>query len=507
MFLRIYILGVLTLFSTLNAKIYSGCGENEKIARDELAKSIYVSVSSSFEKNESLSGDDVQKDVKNWSKQSTDLKLINIDISNGENEVCAKISTEDLEKSLNGVVAQINSFNILKISTNHKEARIQLNSKITDCEMGIKISSVLGKKRVISYLNRKLQTFQNRLENIFSQSVKFNLPLHKLEIFIDGENKSYKINKDIPLKAGEHQYLIKSKKYCDISGDFILEEGEDELIEDIDLENYLYPRITFTSNKDKQYIKFTVDNKSIAIGKEYIHNRCNGELVYRAEYSDGDYEENENGKLTISAGYVKSINLDFLSIGDIKSLKNQVIPYTKGQRLEFLYSYGYVEKNNQFRKDTHNISFNMLTHKRFFRYGYGGLFGSDNLSDSSVKLIELYYQVAVQFSSFGDNNLPLRIGKYLSFIPYAGLEFGVGYHEYTYEDNKIYQYPKAGDEDAENNYEDYDAFNWKRDLLLVRPIIGVDFILSKGFALKLFGSKSLFIDGRWNIGTGLSVEF
>ena len=497
---------ILVLFSTVNAKTYIGCGESEKNARDELAKSIYVSVNSSFEKNESVSGDEIQRDMKNWSKQSTNIKLINVQIETNETVVCANIKTEDLELSLNGLVAEVNSFNISNISKNHKEAKAQLLKKIRDCQSGIYLASVLDKNGTVSNLNRKMQLFQTRLETVFAQSIRFNLPNQNLKIYIDGNRERYKINEDIPLKIGEHQYTIKSKKHCDISGNFNLEVENNIIIDNIDLEDHLYPRITFTSNKDKQFIKFSVDNKNLAIGQEHIFKKCSGELIYRAEYSDGSYNDVEDGKIAISSGTVKDIHLEFLSIGDIKNLQNQTQPYKSGERLEFLYSYGYAE-DNQYNKDTHNISFNLLIHKRFFRYGYGGMLGLDNFSNPDIKILELYYQVAVQFTSFGDNDLPLRIGNSFSFIPYGGVQFGVGYHEYKYGDEKIYQYPRTGDGDAKKLPADYDIFNWKRDLIVLKPIIGIDFILSKGFAIKIFAERNIFIDERWNIGTGLSVEF
>lgn len=504
---KLYLITAILLFSTMEAKIYSGCGDNEKDARDELAKSIYVSVSSTFERNDSVFGDEVESNIRNNSKQSTNLKLINVVLENSEdNIICATISTLDLRKSLKGIVTEINNYNISTIPKNQKEAKIELKSKIEDCESGIKLASVLGRTSDISNLTRRVQSFKGRLEKIFAQNVKFNLPSNSLKIFIDGNRKAYKINEEIPLKIGEHQYIIKSKKHCDIQGNFNLDEDEVLVIDNIDLEDNLYPKITFTSNKDKQYIKFSVDGKTFAINKELTFKKCSGDLIYKAKYFDGSYKDFESGKVKLSAGIIKSIHFQFLSIGDIKALKNEAVPYKKGQRLEFLYSYGYVEKSNEFRKDTHNISFNMLNHKRFFRYGYGGLFGIDNLSNPDVKVMELYYLVAVQFSSFGENELPLRIAKTLSFIPYAGIEFGIGYHEFKFQDSKIFQYPRDGDEDANNNPTDYN-WDWKRDSLVLKPIIGVDFILSKGFALKIFWEKNLFIDGRWFFGTGLSVEF
>jgi len=513
MFFRLLLLTIM-LIGIVEAKTYKDCGETKKDAIDNLAKSISVSVSSDFQKTESLSDDEVERKISNSSKQSTHLKLINVKISERNNQICASTTTKDLKLSLNGITAEIYSFQLSKLPKNQRSARETLLEKISECEQGKTLASVLGKKKTIKRLNRKLQSFKSKLEKVFAQSVQFNLDNGDLKIYIDGNKKHFfKINDEIPLKDGEHLYTIASKKYCDISGSFVLDSDEVLIIDNIDLEEYLYPRVNFIANQKVSDIELKIDSKTEEIG-EHIFDRCSGTLNYQANYDDGQYKDGIYESIELKAGLNETISLNFLSIKDIKRTKNMAKAYTKGDRIEILYSYGFVnnntfneyEVNHKYIKDTHNLSINFLTHKRFFRYGYGFLTGIDDKNEPTNKIFEIYYQIAIQFSSFGDNKIPLHIGK-MSFIPYFGIELGAGYHQYKTPNNKIYQYPIDGDDDYSKSAEDYDKYNWQRDWLLVKPIIGIDFILSQGFAIKLFAEKHLYIDNRWNIGTGLSIEF
>ena len=499
-------LPILLLSLHLIAKTYQGCGSNEKLAREELAKNIYVSVDSQFEKIDKVSEREATKQVKSISKQTTKLKLINVQIEHLEDgQVCASIDENDLRKSLDSIVIEIDNFDIRKLSKEPKEAKSELQKVIDDCESGIKIASVLGKEWEIGFLSKKLQKLKSQLEKIYTQFVRFNLLDKNLRIYIDGEKHWHKINEDIPLKVGEHIYTIKSNDICEIKGKFTLGSDEVKIIDDIDIDKYRYPRITFTSNKESKYIYLEVNGKRESIGREKRYKKCSGELVYQAKYKDGDFEDREEGKIYLRPGLEKNIHLEFVSIGDIKAIKNEIQPYLSGDRLEILYSYGYIPKDYKYIKDTHNIAIHKLTHKRFFRYGYGLLYGVDDINSPKFRIAELYYIFDVQFTSFGKNELPIRVGKF-SLIPYGGVEVGIGYHQYKYNGERVYSYPKKGDDDAKKRPDDYD---WKftRDSLVIKPTFGVDIVLSKGFALKFYGEKNLYIDQRWFFGTGLSIQF
>jgi hypothetical protein len=507
------ILILVSSFSVVFAQNYIGCGTSEKEARDELAKTIFVTVDSTSESNQGIeNGEVTQNSFLTSSKQTTLLKLTGLKIYEENEQVCAKVSKNDLVKLLKSLYIEVKNFDVKKLPNDPKSKKEELKKIVETAEAAKNLATIFGTERVLTTLTNKYQDLLKLYKTLPTNAVKFNLPSKNLKIYIDGSKRPFYINQSIYLKSGKHQYLIKSKEYCDILGEFELEKDDDDevIIDDIDLENWTKPKLTFTTNQDPKFIKFTINNDIYPINQEITFNKCEGQIVYRAEYMDKDYSDVETGSLEVSPALVKKIHLPFLSLRDIVSLKKQTKAFTKGDRVELLYSFGYVKKSdNQYLKNNHNFAINFLEHRRFFRFGYGAMFGTDKIGGKpNSKLFELYYQIAVQFSSFGDNDLPLRIGKFFSFIPYAGIEFGAGYHEYLYrKDLKVYQYPRSGDDDAKKRPEDYDDFNWKRDFLVVRPIVGVDFILSKGFAFKIYGTKELYIDNRWFFGTGLSIEF
>jgi hypothetical protein len=502
MFFRVITLLFISL-SLSYGKSYTGCGSDEKSAREELARSIYVSVETTFKSEESLSGDKGEKSLQLSSKQETNLDLLNVQLSQKGEQTCASVTTADLKKSLSGIEAEVKAFDPEKLPKNRKQAYNKTEEKLNSCQKGITLAKVLGDKSSIARLQKIEQKLLSSLEGVHLQWVSFNLLDKSLKIYIDGDKKRYSINEEIPIKVGQHTYTISSNRYCDIVGDFQISGGDELVIDNIDLEEYLYPKITFTSNKEKQYISLTVDGEGVAIGKEDTFKKCDGKLIYSGKYKDGEYSEIEDGEISLSPGLEKSVYLHFLSIGDIKELQNEAKPYINGERLEFLYSYGTSSRDRDYNKDTHNFALNKITHKKYFRYGYGLLWGADDLSAPETKVAEFYYLLAIQFTSFGSNELPLRIANSVSFIPYLGAEIGVGYHQYRDENgDKVYKYPT--NDDLEN---DKDEWKFGRDTLVVKPIFGIDFIISKGFAFKIFAEKNLFISERTYFGTGLSVQF
>ena len=476
------ILILVSSFSFVFAKNYIGCGTTEKEARDELAKTIFVMVDSTSESNQGVeNGEVTQNSFSTSSKQTTLLKLTGLEIYEKNRQVCAKVAKDDLVKLLKSLYIEVTNFDIKKLPNDPQVKISELKKIVKTAEAAKNLATIFGTREVLKTLTNKYQDLLKHYKTVPTLPVKFNLPSKNLEIYIDGNKKAYSINQTIYLKSGEHQYLIKSNEYCNILGEFELEKDDDEviIIDDIDLESQTKPKLTFTTNQDPKFIKFTINNDIYPINQEITFDKCEGQIVYRAEYMDKDYNDVETGSLEVSPTLVQKIHIPFLSLRDIVSLKKQTEAFTKGDRVELLYSFGYLKKDeNKYLKDSHNFAINFLEHRRFFRFGYGAMFGADEIRGKpNLKLFELYYQLAIQFSSFGDNDLPLRIGKFFSFIPYAGVEFGIGYHEYLYkEDLKVYQYPRSNDEDAKKIPEDYDKFNWKRDFLVVRPIIGIDFI-------------------------------
>jgi hypothetical protein len=583
LYIRYFLLITLLSSTLFSGNIFKGCGDTQDQAREELAKSIYVSIESNFERNESLDGESANRTLKNVSKQSTLLKgLVGIKTFQEESRYCASIEKAQLHQSLDNEKTKVNSIkadstnldelksgvescrtgealasvlsvtDLLKEFSNKrqefesridkiekdrivatlendvvkinqfrvdedeksefpKKVRDKLEEMIALASKVIKDAERINSKDVIKVVSAKKSYFESQLNTIYTQSVLFNIEGgQSLNIYIDGKKSPFKINKPIFLSEGEHQYKIVENGYCDIVGDFSLNRDEEEVIDNIYLKDHTLPKVKFTSNQDSKNITLTVDNRRVTLGESltFDKSRCSGKSIkYLAEFSENGIKDSEDGTISLSAGLDKSIHIEFLSLSDIKDIKEEFKPYIDGDRVEILYSYGHVsDSDNNLTKGTHNISINKLTQKRFWRYGYGLLAGVDDTEAPTTKAFELYYLLGVQFTSFGKNEMPIHIGKW-SIIPYAGVEFGVGYHEYKLDDGeKVWTYPKEDHEDWNEDPREY-GYDFVRDSLVVKPTVGIDFVLSKGFALKIFGEKNLYMDRRLYIGTGLSVEF
>lgn len=510
-YLSLNIFFVSSLFATETN--YIGCGTDDISARDELAKSIYINVKSSFEKSEVLSGDKAIKNLSNISNQTTNLILTGIKINKDGDKTCATISSDDLKKSLTSAKIEIKDFNLSMLSGSSEEKRAKLLQKIGLCESGLKLASLFGDGEAGTIFQNKLAEFQKIVDDDNFQNIKFNIENgSNLQIFIDGDKKSYKINEEISVSTGNHQYLISGDLICNIAGNFSIEQNKNILINDINIKDYIRPQITFSTNQENKFVKLNVDGDEVAINREISLKKCSGNVPYSASYNDGTYTNTAIGIVEkIEPNMNKTIHIPFLSIGDVKAIQNEASTYLSGTRLEFLYSYSIsspdkLQANEEFKKDTHNIELNFINQRRLFRYGIGMLYGNDKDSKWETEIAELYYLVAIQFASFGQYDLPPRVGSF-SFIPYIGIKLGIAYHQYSLEDGTtIWNHPEDGDDDFDYKPEDYEN-DFERDSLLIKPIVGIDFILSKGFAWKIFIEQNQKIDKRIFFGTGLTVEF
>jgi flagellar biosynthesis chaperone FliJ len=558
MFFRIIIFSALFV-SVSFADDFKGCGEDEDKARKELSNSIHVTVKTGFQKLASTIGNKVGLDeTRFFSNQETNLELSGIERSEEDGKICFSISKEKLKENGETLLTEVSA-----LSVGNKDELIE------KCKRGISIAKALGNNDLIKQFTEKMAQFtkeesqfsfaqiKSKIENFIipndeneafkklklmisdleknlsettdkqhveyleEQKSKLQILLGKLKlqstvfhieggtglkIMVDSNEEVYSNGKKIPLEVGKHSYTIESDKHCPISGTFELQELEKLEISDIDLSEYAYPRISFSSNKADN-VEIVLDGDDIALNKEKVIEKCDGVISYRATFNDGEFQDQEGGDIAIEAGMDKDIFLKFISTGELKAIKNEMSAYTNGERLEFLASYSSTtdkeQYNGDFNSETMNFEINHITHKRLFRYGYGFMWGTEDFDKKEVQLTELYYIFGFHLATFGKSELPLRIGKTFSFIPHAGIKFGLAYHQYKMNDERFWKFPT----EENSNEEDGDDWKFSRDTLLLKPFIGVDFIISKGFAIKVFAEQSIYQDKRFQIGTGLSIEF
>jgi hypothetical protein len=475
-------------------EVFEGCGENETVARDELAKNIYVKVESKYSSTEILKDENFKSDIYSHSNQSTSLSLAGIQIKNKNNKVCASISKDKLKEQTDSMISKVNSFNIYKLPKDSKEAHKKLVAIIKEVVQVINLVQALSDEystRVIERFQKKRQTFEKKLETIQPQSVMFNLASKDSRIYIDGNNQNYKINKKINLRTGDHQYVIKSNKHCDIKGDFKLNKYEDKII-NIDVNDFSTPKITIFSDKPLHLLK--LDGKRIKTGEPTYINRCEGSVSYEATYTGGIEKEMKTGSIDLKPKLEKEIELSFISHQEIQNLQKLANSFRTSGRVEVLYSYSMdLDKNRIF--NTHNFNLHYLKTKKLFRYGFGFLYGEKN----GTELTEAFAILGLQFTQYGSRNKPFRIGTSFTYVPFLGVKLGLGYHSYRDGDNTLIDTYPNEERDGEKDF--------LRDYVILKPTLGIDFLLNKEFALQVYADYSVYIENRITVGTGLSLKF
>jgi hypothetical protein len=559
MFFKIFLL-FLTISSAIADDDFKGCGEDEDKARKELSSAIHVTVKSGFQKFASTIGNKIGIDeTKFFSNQETNLELSGLERSEEDEKICFSISKEKLRENAETIFTEIsnsnNSTEIVekakrgiaiakalgdndliekfsqKINSAEKESSFlsfsQIKAKIQNFAMPEdekeafeKLSKMISDIRnkitnsddpeQIAFLEETKSKFQTLLGKLKLQSVIFHIEGGRnLKIFIDSDRDAFGSGEKISLQTGTHNYTIEGEDICPITGEFSLKELENIEIANIDLREHTLPQVSFSSNKSEN-IDLKLDGKDIALVKKHQLKKCEGTILYSATFNDGEFQDVENGEIDLKAGLDKDIFLKFISTGELKAIKNEMKSYVDGDRLEFLVSYSSTSDSETYNSDDNlevkNFEINHMTQKRLFRYGYGFMVGVDDFDKPTTRNYELYYSFAMHFATIGKSEMPLQIAKSISFIPYFGAKVGLAYHEYHQNGETKYVFPTKEDlEDSESKTAD----DWKfsRDTLLFKPYIGVDFVLSKGFALKVFAEQSIYQDKRFHIGTGLSVEF
>jgi len=121
------------------------------------------------------------------------------------------------------------------------------------------------------------------------------------------------------------------------------------------------------------------------------------------------------------------------------------------------------------------------------RYGYGGMFSI--ASDNSE--YEVYGLAALQMTEWAGQ--PLHIGPKFGYVPYAGLEIGVGRHERAFSGGKTYTFGEGED--------------FFRDYLVFRYVLGSEFPIDDYMAITLQGSYAQTQEESLEISLGLNLRF
>jgi hypothetical protein len=134
-----------------------------------------------------------------------------------------------------------------------------------------------------------------------------------------------------------------------------------------------------------------------------------------------------------------------------------------------------------------------LKFNNWFRYGWGIEYGETQNS----KIQELYYMVALQIPTTGDD--ALSIGKVV-LVPFIGGKIGGGKHElYNTKTGVI----KDTFQDIDSTDDDRD---YKKDYGVASVVAGFDIAVTKQLGFNFFVEKAYSMEKSLTYGLGLSLK-
>ncbi len=490
---KIYI-SILFAMISLNASsdIYQGCGTNEQDARLNLANNISTKIeSTTFLKKENSSFFGLSNYYKTFtrsSKQTTNLALKEVTISNQNGQVCATIKKDTLLDLTKELIKKVSLYNISILPKYEKDKVIKINDILGDIKKSIVLYGVYQDKfpkNTLKILEDKLKLFTNLRAKYNSQFAKVTVVGDYSDLIID--NKKYKANQEIFLKAGKHKYKVDSKEYCKVEGEFTLENNIDfEKV--VNLNKYNRPYLIINTNKKDALL--TINNQEFPLGKKYIANKCDGsDISYSVKYENNV----ENGILKLEPNNVLKKEFTFYSNYEKKKFVKLSNSYENSSRLEIKYGYMIVNLNDDYKDydNLHTIQINYIHTKNAFRYGFGAVYGENN---SSSKAYELYYNIGLQLANIS-NDTALHIGSVV-IIPSLTAQIGAGYHKLYKEDGQTYI----------DKFDDTDEITWDNNGI-AKLNFGIDFLVNQNIGINIFAQKQYTMEKSVTFGTGLSLKF
>lgn len=510
------LVSALLLTTALQAEdFWQGCAKNEKEAKNNLAKNIMVKVeSSSSTKSSSSMGnwfESISQDTNQQSKQSTSMMLTDLKtFKNDDGEVCVKVEKDTLHKFTKEKVNAVDAnYKITALAKNKKERSFMIQKWLKDLQYLKGLAEVFSDIS-LEKINQKIAKLTNIQENLATQYVKINIfgkegkveeksgYFNKIKKALLGneslkvDGKSQDFSKEIYLKPGKHTYTI-SGDHCTISEEFEVEEDKDSTIS-VNLNEYAFPRLTISANKDSVNLK--VDGKKVTLGSEYSPKKCNGSIHYELSYSDGEPKKIEKD-LTLEPGMNESYSYDsFVSFQELQALSKFAKQFHKGRRVELTYNYSMPDINVNDGKDLNSLQVfggSYLYLNKWLRHGYRANI-SFGKNDSFT--VQASYLAAFQLTSVGVDKRSLHIGSSLAYIPYLGIEGGVGYTNLYNSKTEKLQHSFRNFSKGEQVLHDY---------FILRPVAGIDFVFTEFMAFGVEFSKSFTMQKAYSAGFHISL--
>ena len=472
------------------------------------------------------------KEAKRNIKSHSKLTLSDIKFSTIKNKVCASIDAKTLVRLAKGKLKAIRHYDFKKMPKEVIAHINMLESRLDEVNQALAITKVLPsyfndeeletlqkmKSKLLSLrstLHAQKVSFnvtprgakllideklQNRLHNIYlstgthsytlrlqnyapytgsfsleprqARTIEVNLAGHRYPevrfalssdatLILDGK----KVANHTPytLKPGRHSYEVYIPNHCPLKEGFSMNLGETKTIE-VNPQTLSFPTLTITSNRLNA--KLSIQAKAYSLGKAKTFKVCQKTLI---NYSVDFQGQIKNDTISLEPGQSRTINVDFLTLLDIKALRAQARTYQNKKR----YVFRMGEDFYNLKKALSYFGFDSMKHRSWLRYGWGFSYANDG----SNKSASLHYSASLQLTDFGAKKLPLYIASY-ALMPYVGIQGGI-----------------EGSNFADKKYG-----------ALFKLTTGVDFVLNSTIGIELFMQKNLFYTQEFVFGLALSLK-
>ena len=464
------------------AENYEGRGSTPEQARDALARNILTNAQSKIASETQVSEKAFTQNFNHSYKQSSNIILTGIKMTQDEKgEFTATLDRaqfkKDAELTLDRVIAVCDT----QLPEAWQPKRKILKQCKEDVDAAVSMAGIIGKEAAITQLSELRATIYSE----YDKALIIISSRPEMGYSLDGN--TFENGMSHPVNSGEHTIIWQGKGYCKHQETFTINEGEEQSFNPkLDKS----PRITFQSRNSDASL--TVNGKIATLDEIYTLPECEGTLSYSIS---NDYDA-KTDSITLKPNLNKKVNLRLLTKeGAAKKQQNEMLAERKLKERQMRTAkhshsftdlnawqvlYGYSVANNY--ENTHRLRLENVKNFKALRYGLGIMYGSSENS----KEYEAYAQAAVQLPEFG--GYPLNIYGW-SFVPYAGAELGLGYHERYNLNSKI----------------KVDKFS--RDTLVVRYLVGVDIPISNDLAIKLQTSKQTSMEKSLEFNAGVSMRF
>lgn len=462
---------------------FVSCSSSRDGAREELAKAITAYIDSEYDERASaIDGKEAQQ-IRSTLNVKSQLELAAVRVEKkGENEYCASQSGERLEKTfqaaLRFVLSACGAQDLKPVleecrrkATTAKTLYLLFAEKISDRDLA-KLNAFYGK--IEDAAQRTLyQTLTFTLEGSGRYDPK------KAVVLIDHLPRP--LGAPIYVKAGTVKYTIEVPGYCPITGRVDVREGQPDRKVDRrvsrKLSDYTYPKVVFRTKANNA--RLYVEGKPASFSQTVIVDRCRGSLPYSLRAQDG---QQVSGEIDLKPGLDTTENI---VVSDLKSLEEVAKAWEDRHAVWVRYGGG-APLLGGIRPDwIQTVQVEYLAAYDPIRIGGGLLYGYGGTRDHQI---DAYAKIIAQITRFGD--YPAHIGSSLAFIPYLGVEAGLGYHGHRVND--------AGTRG--------DFGSIAESIIVFRGVLGTAFTLNEVFSL-IAEYNWAFITHERRMGVNIGLGF